>query len=103
MGNFTRYISGGRKMIPEESLKCEKGEWKKKTANLQLKFLKCTKWSGNPLQNSCLENSMDRAAWWATFCRVAKRWTKQSGWACTQAPNEHHQYHVMNETGATGK
>ena len=27
---------------------------------------------GNPLQYSCLENSMDRGAWWATAHRVAK-------------------------------
>ena len=27
---------------------------------------------GNPLQYSCLENPMDRGAWWATFHRVAK-------------------------------
>jgi len=27
---------------------------------------------GNPLQNSCLENPVDRAAWWATVHRVAK-------------------------------
>ena len=27
---------------------------------------------GNPLQYSCLENSMDREAWRATACRVAK-------------------------------
>ena len=27
---------------------------------------------GNPLQYSCLENSMDRGAWWATVHRVAK-------------------------------
>ena len=26
----------------------------------------------NPLQYSCLENSMDREAWWATLYRVAK-------------------------------
>ena len=26
----------------------------------------------NPLQCSCLENSMDRGAWWATVCGVAK-------------------------------
>ena len=26
----------------------------------------------NPLQYSCLENSMDREAWWATVHRVAK-------------------------------
>ena len=27
---------------------------------------------GNPLQYSCLENSMDRGAWWATVHRVAE-------------------------------
>ena len=27
---------------------------------------------GNPLQNSCLENLMDREAWWDTIHRVAK-------------------------------
>ena len=27
---------------------------------------------GNPLQYSCLENPMDRGAWWATVRRVAK-------------------------------
>ena len=30
---------------------------------------------GNPLQYSCLENPMDRGAWWATVHRVAKSWT----------------------------
>jgi len=29
----------------------------------------------NPLQYSCLENPMDRGAWWATVHRVTKRWT----------------------------
>ena len=28
--------------------------------------------NGNPLQYSCLENPMDRGAWWATVCRVAE-------------------------------
>ena len=28
--------------------------------------------NGNPLQYSCLENSMDRGAWWATVHKVAK-------------------------------
>ena len=28
--------------------------------------------NGNPLQHSCLENPMDRGAWWATVHRVAK-------------------------------
>ena len=31
--------------------------------------------NGNPLQDSCLENSMNRGAWWATVHRVAKSWT----------------------------
>ena len=30
---------------------------------------------GNPLQYSCLENPMDRGAWWAIVPRVAKSWT----------------------------
>jgi len=34
--------------------------------------------NGNPLQYSCLENSMDRAAWWATVHGVANRWTQLS-------------------------
>ena len=29
---------------------------------------------GNPLQDSCLGNPMDRRAWWATVHRVAKEW-----------------------------
>ena len=28
--------------------------------------------NGTPLQNSCLENPMDRGAWWATVHRVSK-------------------------------
>ena len=32
--------------------------------------------NGNPLQYSCLENSTDREAWWATACGVAKSWTR---------------------------
>ena len=28
--------------------------------------------NGNPLQYSCLENLMDREAWWATVHRVVK-------------------------------
>ena len=30
---------------------------------------------GNPLQFSCLENFIDRGAWWATFHGVTKSWT----------------------------
>ena len=31
---------------------------------------------GNPLQYSCLENSIDRGAWWATVHGVTKSWTQ---------------------------
>ena len=34
--------------------------------------------NGNPLQYSCLENSMDRGAWWATVHGVAKSQTRLS-------------------------
>ena len=32
--------------------------------------------NGNPLQYSCLENPMDKGAWWATVHRVAESWTR---------------------------
>ena len=31
--------------------------------------------NGNSLQYSCLENAIDRGAWWATVHWGAKRWT----------------------------
>ena len=34
----------------------------------------------NPLQYSCLENPMDRGAWWVTVHGVAKSWTQLSNW-----------------------
>ena len=38
--------------------------------------------NGDPLQYSCLENSMDRATWWITVHeRGWKRWTRLSDWA----------------------
>ena len=36
------------------------------------------KGNGNPLQYSCLENPMDRGAWWAILHKVAKSWTRLS-------------------------
>ena len=43
--------------------------------------------NGNPLQYSCLENPMDRGAWWATVRGVAKELdttlvTKQQQYGC---------------------
>ena len=34
--------------------------------------------NSNPLQYSCLENPMDRGAWWATLHGVTKRWAQLS-------------------------
>ena len=34
---------------------------------------------GNPLKYFCLENPMDRGAWWATVHRIAKSQTRLKG------------------------
>ena len=39
--------------------------------------------NANPLQYSCLENSIDRGAWWATVHGVAKSWTQLSDFCFT--------------------
>ena len=31
--------------------------------------------NGNPLHYSCLENPMERGAWWSTVHKVKKSWT----------------------------
>ena len=38
----------------------------------------------NPLQYPCLENPMDRGAWWATVHRVTKSQTRLSDLACPE-------------------
>ena len=42
--------------------------------------------NGNPVQYSCLENSMDRGAWWATVHGVRKSWIQLS--------NKHIDFHA---------
>ena len=39
--------------------------------------------SGNPLQHSCLENPMDRGAWWAAVHGVVKSRTRLSDFSFT--------------------
>ena len=34
--------------------------------------------NGNPLQSSCLENPMNRGAWWAAVRGATKSWTQLS-------------------------
>ena len=41
--------------------------------------------TGNSFQYSCLENPMDRRAWWATVHWITKSQTQLSNWAHTQA------------------
>ena len=50
--------------------------------------------NGNPLQYSCLENSMDQGAWWATVHVVEKSQTcpvmeKSIPWACGSTDAAH--------------
>ena len=40
---------------------------------------------GNPFQYSCLENPMDRGAWWATVHEVAKGQTRLSNFDFTRS------------------
>ena len=32
--------------------------------------------NGNPLQFSCLENTRESGAWWATVHKIARSWTQ---------------------------
>ena len=41
--------------------------------------------NGNPLQYSCLENSMDRGVWWATY----------SPWGCKALDMTEHRHKVL--------
>ena len=43
--------------------------------------------NGNPLQYSCLENSKDKGAWWATVYEVVKSQTRLKGYH-THIPRE---------------
>ena len=39
--------------------------------------------NGNPFQYSCLENAVDRGAWWAAVHGVTKSWTPLTNYALT--------------------
>ena len=45
--------------------------------------------NGNPFQDSCWENSMDRGAWWATVHRVTKSDTTEHSTPMTVEPLHH--------------
>ncbi|RJF54049.1 hypothetical protein D4L84_09125, partial [Campylobacter coli] len=44
--------------------------------SLQLRHQGSPEGNSNPLQDSCLGNSMDREAWWATDHGLANSWTQ---------------------------
>ena len=44
--------------------------------------------NGNPHQYSCLENSMDIEAWWATVNGVAKNWIQLSAHTHTHTESQ---------------
>ena len=46
--------------------------------------------NGNPLQYSCLENSMDRGSWWATVHGVLKNQTQLSNYTHTHTHTHAH-------------
>ena len=60
------------------------------TYNTQAREHKSREGNGNPLQYSCLENPMDRGAWWATVHGVTKSRTRLSNPAHTQSTNGCH-------------
>ena len=45
--------------------------------------------NGNPIQYSCLENPMDRGAWWAMVHRIAKSWTQLKQFSTHTHPYPH--------------
>ena len=49
--------------------------------------------NGNPLQYSCLENSTDRGAWWATVHGVEE--SDMTEWACVCACAHAHTHTVQ--------
>ena len=51
--------------------------------------------NGNLLQYSCLENLIDRGAWWATIHRVAKSWSWLK-WLSTHACSVNYIYYVIH-------
>ena len=53
--------------------------------------------NGNPLQYSCLDNSKDRGAWWATVHGVVKSSTQLSTHTHTRGRNSLDTLHVFKE------
>ena len=57
--------------------------------------------NGNPLQNSCLENSMDRGDWWAAIPRVTKNQTWLNDLACMHILSMDQKLSKSSKSGAS--
>ena len=58
--------------------------------------------NGNPLQHSCLENPMERGAWWATVHGVATSRTRLSTYTHHQRnmlSRYYHEYIFLSQSG----
>ena len=51
--------------------------------------------NGNPFQYSCLENSMDRGAWWTTVQNVTKSWTTEHSTAAVLSSHVSYVLHYI--------
>ena len=56
---------------------------RKRKTNKQIVEIRCGEGNGTPLQYSCLENPMDRGAWWAAVHGAAKSQTRLSDFTFT--------------------
>ena len=56
--------------------------WRER-ANWDREVLSAREGNGTPLQYSCLENPMDRGAWWAAVHGVTESWTQLSDFTFT--------------------
>ena len=54
--------------------------------------------NGNPLQYSCLENPMDRGAWWATVHGVSKSWTRLSDFTSLSLNTIYNISYILRDT-----
>ena len=54
--------------------------------------------NGTPLQYSCLENPMDRGAWWAAVYGVAQSWTRLKQLSSSSSSRARHPG-VQRQTG----
>ena len=66
---ISRYFRGLLKFLSGEESACNTGDVG------SIPVLECSpvEGNGNPLQYSCLKNSMDRGTWWATVYEVTKK------------------------------